>query len=57
MCILLRQIQQKKRDEINKEASNYVNDFNKFVAKTTRLINEGKILNQKQNEKVGIEIV
>ena len=37
-----RQILQSRRDTINKDASDYASEFDRFVAKTTRIITEGK---------------
>jgi len=46
-----RQMLQNHRDEINKDMSDYITEFNKFTSLTTRTMNEGRTKHQALNER------
>lgn len=50
-----RQLLQTERDAVGRESSNYLNEFNKFVAKTIRMIGDGKARHQQQSRR-GLEL-
>ena len=43
---------QRKRDEIQKQSSEFFMDYNQFVADVTKEINEEKMAHQRQTRKV-----
>ena len=47
-----RMMLQQKRDGIQKSSGDYFIEYNQFVAKVTKEINDGKLSHQKQTKKV-----